>query len=208
MASITSCLTSYSFFPTLTDIGDRWIAYSHNGFIKVLYNFRHRLVLYPPRKIPKDFIKRCLEMAFPILSAVFSSIIPPFFIITPRYSAVSDSAISSPASSRFLLVSVRGARTHHFLGEHVRFLSPLCGCNQHILYSIPPLIEYRPWTGLVFNSGNIQYAGGLSYSIIPVQVATCPRYIFGSRLANVYSTLLSQMEMHYIVKHDSTLVWQ
>ncbi len=33
-------------------------------------------------------------------------------------------------------------------------------------YSIPPLIEYRPWTGLLFNSGNIQYAGAyhtLSY---------------------------------------------
>ncbi len=37
------------------------------------------------------------------------------------------------------------------------------------------------------------------YSIILLQVATCPSYIFGSRLAIVYSTLLSQTEMHCTV---------
>ncbi len=47
------------------------------------------------------------------------------------------------------------------------------------VYSIPPLIEYRPWTGFVFNSGNIQYVGAyhiLSYSY---KWPRCPRSIFG-----------------------------
>ncbi len=35
---------------------------------------------------------------------------------------------------------------------------------------------------------------GISYSIILLKVATCPRYILGSRPAIVYSILLSQIE--------------
>ncbi len=75
-------------------------------------------------------------------------------------------------------------------------------------HSIPPLIEYRPWTSLVFNKWQYSVRGGLSYSIILLQVATCPRHILGSRLTIVYSTPLSQTEMHYIVKYDSMLVWR
>ncbi len=44
-------------------------------------------------------------------------------------------------------------------------------------YSIPPLIEYRPWTGFVFNSGNMQYAGAYHTVSYSKKVATCTRFI-------------------------------
>ncbi len=47
-------------------------------------------------------------------------------------------------------------------------------------YSIPPLIEYRPWTGFVFNSGNMQYAGAYHTVSYSKKVATCTGFILWS----------------------------
>ncbi len=73
-------------------------------------------------------------------------------------------------------------------------------CPPHLpFYRNSPSIEYRLWTGLVFNKWQYSIYEGLSYCIILLQVATCPSYIFGSRLAIVYSILLSKTEMHCTV---------